>query len=192
MIFRKKLISISTLALISTSVFALTPAEHKAAKEQISAEYKAAKAHCSSLKGNAKDICGKEAKGREHVAEAELAYRADASERNRHQLAKAKADANYEVAREKCDDLSGNAKDVCVKDAKATHVREVEAAKVSDARHETNVTPEQKAADVSEAKKDAAQNVRKADYKAALERCDSLAGAAKDTCVANAKRTYGE
>ena len=31
----------------------------------------------------------------------------------------AKADATYEVAKERCDDLSGNAKDVCKKDAKA-------------------------------------------------------------------------
>jgi hypothetical protein len=31
----------------------------------------------------------------------------------------AKADAAYELAKEKCDDLSGNAKDVCQKDAKA-------------------------------------------------------------------------
>ncbi|MCT9811128.1 hypothetical protein N0K08_10825 [Acidovorax sp. Be4] len=191
MTFRKKLIYMSAVALISTSVFAITPEEHKAAKAQISADYKAAKTHCSSLKSNAKDVCEKEAKGREKVAGAELDYRVEASERNRHKLATAKADASYEVAKEKCDDLSGNAKDVCVKDAKAAHVRDIEAAKVSEARHEKNVAPEVKAADVSDAKKEAAQKVREADYKAAVERCDSLAGAAKDTCVANAKRTYG-
>lgn len=191
MTFRKELIYIGAVALISTSVFAITPEEHKAAKAQISADYKAAKTHCSSLKSNAKDVCEKEAKGREKVAEAELEYRADASERNRHKLATAKADASYEVAKEKCDDLSGNAKDICVKDAKAAHVRDIQAAKVSEAQHEKNVAPEVKAGDVSDAKKEAAQKVREADYKAAVERCDSLAGAAKDTCVANAKRTYG-
>jgi hypothetical protein len=31
----------------------------------------------------------------------------------------AKAEADYDVAKEKCDDQSGNAKDVCKKDAKA-------------------------------------------------------------------------
>ena len=30
-----------------------------------------------------------------------------------------KADAEYDVAKERCDDLAGNAKDVCQKDAKA-------------------------------------------------------------------------
>lgn len=192
MIVDKKIISVCSAVFISTSLFALTPAEHQAAKDQISADYKAAKAHCSTLKSNARDVCEKEARGHEKVAAAELDYRADASERNRFKVAKLKADAAYEVAREKCDDLSGNAKDVCVKDAKAAHVKALEAAKVADVRSETNVTPEQKAADLSDAKKDAAQNVRKAEYKAAVERCDSLAGAAKDACVANAKRTYGE
>ncbi len=192
MILDKKLISVCAAVFVSTSLFALTPEEHKAAKEQISADYKAAKAHCSTLKANAKDVCNEEAKGHEKVAEAELAYRADASERNRFRVAKAKADASYNVAKEKCDDLSGNAKDVCVKDAKAGHVRDLEAAKVADVRSEKNVTPEHKAADLSEAKKEQAQKVREADYKAAVERCDSLAGAAKDTCVANAKRTYGQ
>lgn len=37
----------------------------------------------------------------------------------RRDAARKKAGAEYNVAREKCDDLSGNAKDVCVKDAKA-------------------------------------------------------------------------
>ena len=37
----------------------------------------------------------------------------------RRDAAKKKAEAEYNVAKEKCDDLSGNAKDVCVKDAKA-------------------------------------------------------------------------
>jgi hypothetical protein len=35
----------------------------------------------------------------------------------------AKVDADYAVAKEKCDDFSGNAKDVCVKEAKAAQVK---------------------------------------------------------------------
>ena len=34
----------------------------------------------------------------------------------------AKADATYNVAKEKCDDKAGNAKDVCVQEAKAIEV----------------------------------------------------------------------
>ena len=41
------------------------------------------------------------------------------------------------------------------------------------------------------AKKDASSEKREADYAAAKERCDSLAGTAKDGCVTDAKVKYG-
>ncbi|MCD2513960.1 hypothetical protein [Comamonas endophytica] len=200
--FKQKLTAIAAVACMS-SVFAATPAEHKAAKDQISADYKAAKAQCDTLSGNAKDVCEKEAKGREKVAEAELEYRADASERNRHNIAKAKADAEYDVAKEKCDDLKGNAKDVCEKDAKAAHVKATEAAKMNTSG---NVGPMGNAGTAAmpaatqrgtttapEARRDASQEkVREAEYKAARERCDALSGDVKDKCVADAKRIHGQ
>ena len=45
---------------------------------------------------------------------------------------------------------------------------------------------------MAEARKDAAQEMREANYKAAKERCDSLSGDAKDKCVADAKREYAQ
>lgn len=189
--FKQKLTAVCAVACMS-SVFAMTPAEHKAAKDQISADYKAAKAQCNTLMDNAKDVCEKEAKGREKVAEAELDFRRDGSERHRHNLAKAKADAEYDVAKEKCDDLKGNPKDVCEKDAKANHVKALEAAKVSEARNETTLTGQPRAGAVAEARKDANENVREAEYKAARERCDTLSGDVKDKCVADAKRIHGK
>jgi hypothetical protein len=33
---------------------------------------------------------------------------------------------------------------------------------------------------------------RDADYKVAIEKCDALAGTAKDTCVSGAKAQYGK
>jgi len=179
-------------AVIATSAFALTPAEHKAEKDRITADYKAAIAHCKSMNGNAKDVCEKEAKGHEKVALADLDYKKDATESNRYKVAKARADADYDVATEKCDDQSGNAKDVCKKDAKAAHVKAIEAAKVSEVRNEPNSNSAAKAADVSEARKDADRKVREAEYKAAAERCDALSGDAKDKCVTDAKRRFGQ
>ena len=44
---------------------------------------------------------------------------------------------------------------------------------------------------MSEVKKEAGAETREAEYKAAKERCDSLAGAAKDTCLNDAKVKYG-
>lgn len=188
----RQLLTTTLAAVIATSAFALTPAEQKAEKGRIEADYKSAKANCKSMKGNAKDVCEKEAKGREKVALAELDYKKSATVSNRYKIAKASADADYDVANEKCDDLSGNAKDVCKKDAKAAHVKALEAAKVYEVRSEPNGNAAEKAADVSEARKDADRNVREADYKAAAERCDAMSGDAKDKCVNDAKRRFGQ
>lgn len=180
-------IACATTALAASS-FALTPAEHSAEKDRISAEYKAAKEQCKSLKSNGKDVCEEQAKGAEKIASAELKYKSDPSEKNRYAVAKSKADADYNVAKEKCDDLSGNEKDVCKKDAKAAHIKALESAKVAEVRHD----PTAKSSDVAEARKDASEKTRDADYKAAKERCDALSGDAKDTCVTDAKRKYGQ
>jgi hypothetical protein len=46
-------------------------------------------------------------------------------------VAVAKAEAEYEVAKERCDDKSGNDKDICQKEAKATEAKAKAAAKAS-------------------------------------------------------------
>ena len=121
MTFQRTLIAACAAGLMATTAFAMTPAEHKAAKESISADYKMNKQKCDALKANAKDICVKEAKGAEDVAKAELEAQYKPSAKASRKVAEARADAAYAVAKEKCDDLTGNAKDVCVKDAKAEH-----------------------------------------------------------------------
>jgi hypothetical protein len=189
--FMPQLMAVAAAAVMATSAFAQTSNDFKVEKDRITADYKAAKDQCKSMSGNAKDVCEKEAKGREKVAEAELNFRRDGSDKNRHDVAKAKADAAYDVAKEKCDDLKGNAKDVCVKDAKAEQVKALEAAKVNQARTD-NKMGDARGANVSEVRKDATENVREAEYKAARERCDAMSGDAKDTCVNDAKRQFGQ
>ncbi len=153
------------------------------------AQYKTDKAACDALSGNAKDICVEEAKGKEKVAKAD----ADAAYQNtpkaRETARTARADAAYEVAKEKCDDLAGNPKDVCIKEAKAAHVRAAADAKVDRVAAEEQRTGASKTAAV---KQEAAEDKRDADYKVAIEKCDALAGAAKDTCVRGAKTRYGK
>lgn len=119
-----------------------------------------------------------EAKGKEHVALAEIeaTYKPTTAHRNDVRLAKAKA--IHSVAKEKCDDLAGNAKDVCVKEADATYT----AAKA-------DVKANKK---VAEARKDAATDKRDADYAVAREKCDALAGDTKGACVKDAKARYGK
>jgi hypothetical protein len=159
------------------------------AKTNADTQYKIDKDTCSSLNGNAKDICIAQAKGKDNVAkaDAEAAYKNTPKARENARIARAQA--NYDVAIEKCDDQTGNAKDVCVKEAKAGLVKGKADAKVDRVAADTrqNAATKQVAA-----RNEANADKRNADYKVAVEKCDALAGAAKDACVSNAKAQYGK
>jgi hypothetical protein len=148
------------------------------AKADIKATYKAERENCGALAGNAKDICVEQAKGRESVALAQLEYNYTGKSADEQKLYAVRADTRYELAKERCDDLGGDAKDVCLRQARSEH--------------------EKAQADIKLAKKvtsaiDEADQARmKADYKLAIEKCAQLAGDAKDSCVAGAKARYGE
>jgi cell division septum initiation protein DivIVA len=159
------------------------------AKKNADAQYKIDKDACSSLSGNAKDICVAEAKGKDSVAkaEAEAGYKNTAKARENARIAHAQA--KYDVAIEKCDDVVGNPKDVCIKEAKAALVKGKADAKVDRVAADTRKDAATKQAD---ARKDANADKRDADYKVAIEKCDALAGTAKDACVSNAKVQYGK
>ena len=97
----------------------LSKEEYKAQKEGISAEYRSDKAVCGSFAANAKEyICNAEAEGKEKVANAALEALYRPTPQTRYDARVAKADAAFAVAKERCDD-HGNAKDACVKEAKA-------------------------------------------------------------------------
>jgi len=188
----RNLLALVAASLLATASMAMQPAEYSAAKDRITADYKMNKQKCDALKANAKDICMKEAKGTENVAKAELEAQYKPSDKAHYKARVAKADADYGVAKEKCDDLTGNAKTVCQKDAKAAHVRAVENAKVAKAQAQPADTAAEKGAAVAEAKKDAAAEKREADYKAAKARCDAMTGDAQSKCVDDAKRMYAQ
>ena len=174
-------LAFATAALIAmplANAASMTRADHGAAKDRISADYKAAKAACASMSGNAKDICVEEAKGKEKVAKAELEYGYTGKPADQNKVMVAKAEAAYAVAKEKCDDKAGNDKDVCVKEAKA-----VEAKAKADAKLGKQV---------GEAKMDAAETKRDADYKVAAEKCDAVTGDAKAACMTAAKAKFNK
>jgi hypothetical protein len=172
-----------------TALTPMTKDNYAMAKTNADAQYKTDKDACSSLKGNAKDICVAEAKGKENVAKADAEAAYENTPKARQNARVAHAQASYNVAIEKCDDVAGNRKDICVKEAKADLVKGKANAKVdrvvSDTRHDAAV----KQADAS---KEANADKRDAEYKVAIEKCDALAGPAKDTCVGNAKAQYGK
>jgi hypothetical protein len=168
-------------ALLATSSDAanlMSKDAYASAKARIDANYKAEVQRCASLSGNAKDICNAEVKGKQKADKADAYAAYKGTDKAATDALIARADADFSVAKEKCDDLAGNAKDVCVKDAQAAHTK----AKV-DAKANGKV---------SELRKDAAQDKRDADYAAAKERCDALAGDAKTQCVNAAKARFGK
>jgi hypothetical protein len=153
------------------------------------AQYKMNKDACDARAGNAKDICVAEAKGKEKVAkaDAEAAYRNTPKAREDARIAR--AEATHDVAKEKCDDLSGNAKDVCVKEADAALTKVKADARVERVAADTK---EDTAMKESDARRQAAADKRDADYKIAAEKCDALSGSAKTTCINDAKMRYGK
>ena len=156
----------------------MTKADYKAGKTRISAEYKADKAACASFADNARDICVEQAKGKEKVARAELEYGYSAKASDQNKVLVAKAESTYAVAKEKCDDKAGNDKDVCVKEAKAVEVKALADAKMGK--------------QIGEAKMDAAEDKRDADYNVATQKCDAMAGDAKANCMAAVKAKFGK
>ena len=167
----------------------MTKDSYAMAKKDADAQYKIDKDACSSLNGNAKDICVAEAKGKDNAAKADAQASYANTPKARESARVAHAKATHDVSIEKCDDLAGNRKDVCVKEAKAAFVRAKADAKVDRVAVDTRKDATAKQA---EASKEATADKRDADYKVAIEKCDALAGSAKDACVGNAKAQFGK
>lgn len=149
---------------------------YEKAKSSARMAYDSDSKQCGSLAKNAKDVCVAEAKAKRTRVdeEAEAAYKntPKAREHAIHEI----AEADYNVAKQKCQDKAGNDKDVCMKEAKAA---------------ETRAKADAKATRVATgAKMEAKEDKMDADYKVAAEKCDALAGDAKNSCMAQAKTRY--
>jgi ParB-like chromosome segregation protein Spo0J len=171
---------------------------HKAGQDRISADYTAAKARCASLSGNPNDICEAEAKGKAKVARAELDAAYLPSDKARHEARIAKAEADQAVAKERCDDMAGNAKDVCLKVANAVETAAKADAKAQMKTAEANAVASETSADArakadnksAEARKEATDDKLDAQHGVAKQQCDTFAGSAKDACLDQAKARF--
>lgn len=177
-ILKTSLLAAALMALPLAHAEAMSKVDYKAGKSRISAEYKTDKAACAALAGNAKDICVEEAKAKEKVAYADIEYGYTGKDADRNKARVARADSAYSVAKEKCDDQAGNAKDVCVKEAKAVKVSALADAKLDK--------------EIGLARKDATADKLDAEYKVAIEKCEALAGDARSGCVITAKSHFGK
>lgn len=176
--FKLSLLMAGLLALPLAQASSMSKANYSAAKTRIGADYKADQAACATLSGNAKDVCVEQASAKQKVARAELEYAYSGKPADQNKLKVVQAESAYAVAKEKCDDLAGNAKDVCVKEAQAAETKALADAKMGQ--------------QIGEAKVDASQAKRDADYKVAVEKCDALAGDAKTSCLSAAKMSSGK
>jgi hypothetical protein len=150
---------------------------YREAKAAAQAQYKQARARCDAIAGNPKDVCVAEAKAARVRAEAD----ADAQYKNTlRAYTKARqdiAEADYAVDHTRCEALTGNDKDVCITQAKATRT-----AALADAKADKKVI---------EARSNAREDKRIAEYKVAAEKCDALSGTPKEQCVSAAKSRFG-
>ena len=176
--FKFAILTAALLALPVAHAAVISKADYQSTKTRIHADYKTDKTACSSQSGNAKDICVEQAKGHEKVARAELEYSYSGKPADQNKVLVAKAESAYAVAKEKCDDLAGNTKDVCVKEAKAIEVKALADAKAGK--------------QIVEATTDAAETKRTADYKVDSEKCEAFAGDAKASCISTAKAKFGK
>ena len=185
MTFHRKLTAIAAtlslsalLALAPAHAAQVSKADYKAGKNKISATYQVDKQACATLTANAKDVCHEEAKAKQKNDLAALEYAYTGKPADEKKLLKVKVDTAYDVAKEKCDDQSGNAKDVCVQQAKTNRDKGLAELKLVK--------------EVAAAGKDATEATREADLKLANEKCDAMSGDAKNSCQAAATARFGK
>ena len=157
----------ATLNVLAAESAAQTRAEYNAAKARAEADYDAAWVQCKNLAGNDRDTCQSEAKA--NLTKAKAAAKANFEGTGEAQLG-AREDSNeadYKVAKEKCDSFSGDAKSLCLAEAKAAYAKQ-------------------------EANLEAAEDAMEAEYKVAKERCNTLAGSDRRTCLKEAKIKFDE
>jgi hypothetical protein len=151
---------------------------YNTARDVAAANYKLARARCDSVTGNPRDVCIAEAKA-ERVRVEEEAGAAYKNTLKAYTQARMRiADANYDRDKARCGAVTGNPRDVCIKQAKATLIAA-----------QADATADRK---MIEARSNAREDKLSAEYRVALEKCDAFAGAAKDQCVDAAKTAYGK
>ena len=151
---------------------------YQQARDAAAATYKNAKARCGAVTGNPRDLCIAEAEAvrvrTEEEARARYEDTVDAYTRARMRI----ASANYDRDKTRCAAMTGNDRDVCKEQAKATLI-----AAQADAKADKKTI---------DARNEARQDKLSAAYRVALEKCDAFAGAAKDQCVSTAKAEFGK
>ena len=128
--------------------------------------------------GATRAVCLAQAKAeyKKATAEAVAHWRNTAQARTDARIAA--ADADHDVARARCKAGSGQAQSACLRLAKEERM-----AATADAKSDLRVT---------EARNRDREERKKAYYRVARDKCDALAGAAKEACMTLARAQYSE
>lgn len=151
---------------------------YQQARDAAGAAYKNARARCDAITGNPKDICVADAKAQRVQAEESARARYEDTLKAFTRARMRIAAANYQRDQARCAGMTGNDKDVCKAQAKATLV-----AAEADARADQKTI---------EARNDARADKLGAAYRVEMEKCDAYAGAAKDQCVSAARTAFNK
>jgi hypothetical protein len=157
----------ANLSVVAAETTAQTKAEYNAAKARAEADYNAARSQCKNFSGNDRDICQKQAKADLTTAKAQAKANYEGTGEAQLEAREDMIEADYKVAKEKCDSLSGDAKDVCLAEAKAVYAKQ-------------------------EASLEAREDSMEADYKVAKERCNTLSGTGRRSCLKEAKIKFDD
>ncbi|WP_172204298.1 hypothetical protein [Niveibacterium sp. COAC-50] len=179
---------------------AMTKTDYRTQQDKIDADYKLGKAACANMSGQQNKLCVAQAKAAQKISEADLEASYTPTRKTHYNARVAKAEADYSVARERCNDKADNAKDVCIKEAKAAETSAKADATVqlkssdaaATATEKTAVAKSDAKTAAADARTDATVEKRDARYAVEKEKCDAMAGAAKDRCLAQAKSTFGK
>jgi len=115
-------LAIGALA-VGACAHSATKAEYDAAMSRAERDYHEAKEKCEAYSGNARDICKADAKAQRAKNEADAKAAYEGTSKARYDQRVASAEADYKAARQRCDDLAGDNKDVCIKEAEAALAR---------------------------------------------------------------------
>ncbi|MGH8855173.1 MAG: hypothetical protein ACREWI_12955 [Telluria sp.] len=153
-------------------------AAYEVAKATAEANFKAALARCKLIAGNPHKLCVAEARAARVRTEEEAAAAYKNTLSAYTQARMRIASANHDRDKVRCAAVTGNDRDVCLKQAKATLI-----AAQADARADRKSI---------EARMDAREDKLAAEYRVAIEKCDAYAGAVKDQCVGTARTAFGK
>lgn len=156
----------------------------KTAQQRIATQAEADAKACRRLQGTARDVCVLQAKAREKIARAELEARVKPGPQAEQQVKEIRADAEYAIARKRCENVTGQAADRCVGQAKAVREAAVRQAKVE----KVEKLNELKAAAEEPRQERHAQTLAER-YKAEKARCGMM-GTERDRCMADLQRRY--